>query len=49
MTDDINPNAEQYAEYRHGVRELCAQFDSKYWQSYLIGLEYYLQLIFIRG
>ncbi|HEY4305803.1 MAG TPA: acyl-CoA dehydrogenase family protein [Gemmatimonadaceae bacterium] len=32
MTDDINPNAEQYAEYRHGVRELCAQFDSKYWQ-----------------
>jgi acyl-CoA dehydrogenase len=33
VTDDINPNAEQYAEYRHGVRELCAQFDSKYWQS----------------
>ena len=32
MTDDINPNAEHYAEYRHGVRELCAQFDSKYWQ-----------------
>jgi acyl-CoA dehydrogenase len=32
VTDDINPNAEQYAEYRHGVRELCAQFDSKYWQ-----------------
>jgi len=33
VIDDINPNAEQYAEYRHGVRELCAQFDSKYWQS----------------
>ena len=25
MTTDINPNAERYAEYRHGVRELCAQ------------------------
>ena len=33
VTDDINPNAEQYEEYRHGVRELCARFDSKYWQS----------------
>ena len=33
MTTDINPNAERYAEYRHGVRELCAQFDSKYWQA----------------
>jgi acyl-CoA dehydrogenase len=33
VTDDINPNADQHAEYRRGVRELCAQFDSKYWQA----------------
>jgi acyl-CoA dehydrogenase len=33
VTDDINPNADQHAEYRRGVRELCAQFDGKYWQA----------------
>jgi acyl-CoA dehydrogenase len=29
---DINPRAYEYQEYRQAVRELCAQFDSKYWQ-----------------
>src|SRR5437763_7064385 len=29
---DINPRASDHAEYRRGVRELCAKFDSKYWQ-----------------
>jgi len=29
---DINPRAHEYQEYRTAVRELCAQFDSKYWQ-----------------
>ena len=29
---DINPRAHEYPEYRTAVRELCAQFDSKYWQ-----------------
>src|SRR3954467_8778410 len=29
---DINPRAHEYQEYRSAVRELCAQFDSKYWQ-----------------
>ena len=30
--NDINPRASEHAEYRRGVRELCARFDSKYWQ-----------------
>jgi acyl-CoA dehydrogenase len=29
---DINPRADEYPEYRQAVRELCARFDSKYWQ-----------------
>src|SRR5882724_8179397 len=29
---EINPRSAQHEEYRRGVRELCAQFDSKYWQ-----------------
>src|SRR5205823_12365403 len=29
---DINPRAADHAEYRRGVRELCARFDSGYWQ-----------------
>jgi acyl-CoA dehydrogenase len=29
---DINPRASEHAEYRHAVRELCAKFDSRYWQ-----------------
>jgi acyl-CoA dehydrogenase len=29
---DINPRAADHAEYRQGVRELCARFDSRYWQ-----------------
>jgi len=29
---DINPRAHDYQEYRQAVRELCGQFDSKYWQ-----------------
>jgi acyl-CoA dehydrogenase len=29
---DINPRAEEYKEYRQAVRELCGQFDNKYWQ-----------------
>jgi acyl-CoA dehydrogenase len=29
---DINPRAHEYQEYRQAVRELCSQFDSKYWQ-----------------
>jgi acyl-CoA dehydrogenase len=29
---DINPRAAQFPEYRRAVRELCADFDSKYWQ-----------------
>ncbi len=29
---DINPRAHEHQEYRDAVRELCGQFDSKYWQ-----------------
>ncbi len=29
---DINPRAHEHQEYRQAVRELCGQFDSKYWQ-----------------
>ena len=29
---DINPRAHEYQEYRQAIRELCSQFDSKYWQ-----------------
>ena len=29
---DINHRAHEYQEYRQAVRELCGQFDSKYWQ-----------------
>jgi len=29
---DINPRAHEYQEYRQAVRELCGQFDGKYWQ-----------------
>ena len=29
---EINPRAVEHEEYRAGVRELCAQFDSAYWQ-----------------
>ena len=29
---DINPRAHEHHEYRRAVRELCAKFDSKYWQ-----------------
>jgi len=30
--NDINPRAGDHQEYRKGVRELCARFDSAYWQ-----------------
>ncbi len=29
---EINPRAEEYRELREPVRELCATFDSRYWQ-----------------
>ncbi len=29
---DINPRAAEHAEYRQGVRDLCARFGSDYWQ-----------------
>src|SRR3954454_1069969 len=29
---DINPRSSDHEEYRKGVRELCARFDSAYWQ-----------------
>ena len=29
---DINPRSHEYQEYRQAIRELCGQFDSKYWQ-----------------
>ncbi len=29
---EINPHAEQYSELRQPLRELCRQFDSRYWQ-----------------
>ena len=29
---DINPRASEHEEYRKGVRDLCARFDSAYWQ-----------------
>ncbi len=32
MTSDINPRAEEYRELREPVRDLCATFDSRYWQ-----------------
>jgi acyl-CoA dehydrogenase len=40
MSDDINPNASRFAEYRSGVRELCARFDSAYWQDVDAGPRY---------
>ena len=30
--NDINPRAREYAEIRQGVRDVCAPFDSAYWQ-----------------
>lgn len=30
---DINPRSNEFGEYRQAVRDLCAQFDSKYWQA----------------
>jgi acyl-CoA dehydrogenase len=30
--NDVNPRARDHEEYRKGVRELCARFDSSYWQ-----------------
>ena len=30
--NDVNPRAGEHEEYRKGVRELCARFDSAYWQ-----------------
>ena len=30
---DINPRAEDFADYRRAVRELCSQFGSDYWQA----------------
>jgi len=30
---DINPRAGEHAEIRQGVRDVCAPFDSAYWQS----------------
>jgi acyl-CoA dehydrogenase len=32
MTVDINPRAAEHSEYRESVRQLCAGFDSAYWQ-----------------
>jgi acyl-CoA dehydrogenase len=29
---DINPRSHEYQEYRQAIRELCGEFDSKYWQ-----------------
>jgi acyl-CoA dehydrogenase len=29
---EINPHAEQYSDLRQPLRELCRQFDSRYWQ-----------------
>ena len=29
---DINPRYREFEEYRRAVRELCAGFDSQYWQ-----------------
>jgi acyl-CoA dehydrogenase len=29
---EINPHTEQYSELRQPLRELCRQFDSRYWQ-----------------
>jgi acyl-CoA dehydrogenase len=31
---DINPRFRQFQEYRESVRELCAEFDSRYWQEH---------------
>jgi acyl-CoA dehydrogenase len=31
-TMDINPRFEDFREYREAVRDLCARFDSEYWQ-----------------
>jgi acyl-CoA dehydrogenase len=31
---DINPRFRQFQEYRESVRELCAHFDSRYWQEH---------------
>jgi len=29
---DINPRSSEHQEYRRAIRELCSQFDGKYWQ-----------------
>jgi acyl-CoA dehydrogenase len=29
---DINPRSREHLEYRQAIRELCGQFDGKYWQ-----------------
>jgi acyl-CoA dehydrogenase len=29
---DINPRSSEFQEYRQAVRDLCARFDSQYWQ-----------------
>ncbi len=31
--NEINPRAGEFMEYRQGVRELCRQFNNKYWQA----------------
>ena len=33
MIDEINPHAQEFADYRRAVRELCAGFGSEYWQA----------------
>jgi acyl-CoA dehydrogenase len=30
--NDINPFAQQHADFRQGVRDVCSTFDSSYWQ-----------------
>src|SRR5579862_8392750 len=30
--NDINPRSSEHQEYRQAVRDLCARFDSAYWQ-----------------
>src|SRR5258708_28920807 len=30
--NDVTPKSGEFSEYRHAVRELCAQFDGPYWR-----------------
>jgi acyl-CoA dehydrogenase len=32
MMKEINPRAQEHADIRQAIRDLCSDFDSEYWQ-----------------